>query len=105
CPSLVLFGVADSHPQQRVGLLEGIEDGALGHLAIHVELDLAIDAGERAEMRGQGDANAHGRVCTSTATTEGRSRTMGAQLSPELAETYTCPPVVPKYTPHGSSES
>jgi len=26
----------------------------------------------------------------------GRSLTMGAQVSPESAEAYTCPPVVPK---------
>jgi hypothetical protein len=30
---------------------------------------------------------------------------MGIQLSPESAEAYTCPPVVPKYIPHESSES
>jgi len=30
---------------------------------------------------------------------------MGAQLSPASADAYTCPPVVPKYTPHGSSAS
>src|SRR5206468_3348594 len=47
----------------------------------------------------------HGSVCTSTDTTDGRSRTIGAQLSPALADTYTCPPEVPKYTPHGSSVS
>jgi len=30
---------------------------------------------------------------------------MGAQLSPASADAYTWPPVVPKYTPHGSSVS
>lgn len=35
-------------------------------------------------------------VCTSTDNTAGRSRTIGCQLSPESAEQYTCPPVVPK---------
>src|SRR6266852_7164541 len=44
-------------------------------------------------------------VCTSTDSTAGRSRTIGAQLSPASADAYTCPPVVPKYTPHLSSES
>src|SRR5438105_12186773 len=47
----------------------------------------------------------HGSVWTSTESTGGRSRTIGAQLSPASAEAYTCPPVVPKYTPHLSSES
>ncbi len=45
---------------------------------------------------GSGRLLRHGRVCTSTESTAGRSRTMGAQLSPALAEAYTCPPVVPK---------
>ena len=30
---------------------------------------------------------------------------IGWVLSPALAEAYTCPPVVPKYTPQASSES
>ena len=30
---------------------------------------------------------------------------MAVQWSPASAEAYTCPPVVPKYTPHGSSAS
>ena len=47
----------------------------------------------------------HASVCTSTESTAGRSRTMGAQLSPASAEAYTCPPVVPKYTPQESSWS
>jgi hypothetical protein len=44
-------------------------------------------------------------VWTSTDSTAGRSRTIGAQLSPPSDDPYTCPPVVPKYSPHGSSES
>src|SRR5208282_1003088 len=39
-------------------------------------------------------------VCTSTESTAGRSRTIGAHESPASAEPYTCPPLVPKYTPH-----
>ena len=35
----------------------------------------------------------------------GHLRTMGVKRFPASAETYTCPPVVPKYTPHGSSAS
>ena len=38
----------------------------------------------------------HGRVCASTDSTAGRSRTIGAQLSPASADAYTWPPVVPK---------
>jgi hypothetical protein len=35
-------------------------------------------------------------VCTSTDNTAGKSLAIGAQLSPESGEQYTCPPVVPK---------
>src|SRR6184192_832297 len=38
----------------------------------------------------------HFSVCTSTDNTAGRSRTIGAQLSPASVDAYTCPPVVPK---------
>ena len=44
-------------------------------------------------------------VCTSTLSTAGRSRTIGFQLSPASADAYTCPPVVPKYTPQLSRVS
>src|SRR5216683_4598674 len=44
-------------------------------------------------------------VCASTEYTAGRSRTMAVQLLPASAEAYTCPPVVPKYMPQGSSVS
>src|SRR5258707_459718 len=54
---------------------------------------------------GLGVGWAHASVCTSTESPPGRSRTIGAQLSPASAEAYTCPPLVPKYMPHLSSES
>jgi len=38
----------------------------------------------------------HPSVCTSTDSTAGRSRTIGAHESPASFEQYTCPPVVPK---------
>ena len=38
----------------------------------------------------------HGKACTSTERTAGRSRTMGFQESPASEEAYTWPPVVPK---------
>ena len=44
-------------------------------------------------------------VCTSTDRTGGRSWTMAFQVSPPSGDAYTCPPVVPKYTPQASSES
>src|SRR5262245_18648166 len=103
-PALLRHLVADRAAQHRVRRLEGVEDGARGDRRGHVELHLAADLGEGPQVRGQDDAD-HGSVCASTATTDGRSRTMGAQLSPPSAEPYTWPPVVPKYTPQGSSAS
>ena len=73
-------------------------------MALDLELHLAVDVRQRAQMRREHDSD-HGSVWTSTDRTAGRSRTMGAQLSPASADAYTCPPVVPKYTPHESSES
>ena len=91
-------------PQRGIAGLERVEDRALRRRTLDLERHLAVDARQRPEMRGQHDPD-HGSVWTSTDTTAGRSRTMGAQLSPASADAYTCPPVVPKYTPHESSES
>jgi hypothetical protein len=78
--------VTDRPPQHRVARLERVEDRALGDPPLDLELDLALDAGERPQVRGQHHPD-HGRVWTSTDTTDGRSRTMGAQRSPASAET------------------
>src|SRR5207245_8241913 len=72
--------------------------------AAAVEPHLVTHLRQSAQMGRQDDAD-HRRVWTSTDSTAGRSRTMGVQLSPASADRYTCPPVVPKYTPHASSES
>src|SRR6266851_3375517 len=69
-----------------------------------VEQYVLLDVRQIPQMRRECDPD-HFRVWTSTDSTAGRSRTMGVQLSPLSADTYTCPPVVPKYTPHLSSES
>src|SRR5437899_1965604 len=96
--------VADRPAEHRIAGLERVEDRALRDLTLDVELHLAVDVCEGPQMGREHDSD-HGSVWTSTDTTDGRSRTMGAQLSPASADAYTCPPVVPKYTPHGSSES
>src|SRR6267378_1510951 len=103
-PALLRDVVADRPAQHRVAGLERVEDRALRGHTLDVELHLAVDVLERPQMRREHDPD-HGSVWASTDTTDGRSRTMGAQRSPALAEAYTWPPVVPKYTPHGSSES
>src|SRR5438876_3864835 len=96
--------VADGPAQHRIAGLERVEDRALRDRTFDVDLHLALDARQLPQMWREYDAD-HGSVWTSTDSTTGRSRTMGAQLSPASADAYTCPPVVPKYTPHESSES
>src|SRR6266851_1438984 len=96
--------IADGAAQHGILGLKGVEHRALRDRTLDAELHLAANVSQRPQMSGEYDAN-HGNVWTSTESTAGRSRTMGVQLSPALAEAYTWPPVVPKYTPHLSSES
>ena len=96
--------IANRSAQHRIPRLERVENCARRRGAIDAQLHLAAHAGEGAQMLRQDDPD-HVSVCTSTDSTAGRSRTIGFQLSPASTEAYTCPPVVPKYTPHASSES
>ena len=80
-------------PQRGVTQLDRVEHGPLGGDRLHLYLPIALR--ELAQMAWQHDAN-HDSVCASTESTAGKSRTMGAQLSPESGEAYTWPPVVPK---------
>src|SRR5271168_3141979 len=103
-PPLLGDVVADGAAQHGITGFECVEDRALGGWALDLELDLRVDVCQRPQVRWQFDSD-HGSVCTSTESTAGRSRTMGAQVSPASADAYTCPPEVPKYTPHLSSVS
>jgi len=96
--------IADRTAEHRVAGFERVDDGTLRSRTLYVEFHLAADARESSKVRREFNAD-HGSVWTSTESTAGKSRTMGAQVSPASAEAYTCPPVVPKYTPHLSSES
>src|SRR5262245_49038584 len=87
--------VTNRPAQHRVAGLERVEDGALRDGALDFDLDLAVDARELPEVCREHDPD-HRRVCTSTESTAGRSRTIGAQVSPASADAYTWPPVVPK---------
>src|SRR5437868_15518026 len=96
--------IAHRPAQHRIAGFERVEHRALRGLTLHLELYLAIDVRQRPQMCLEHNSD-HESVWTSIESTAGRSRTMGAQLSPASADAYTCPPLVPKYTPHGSSES
>ncbi len=87
--------VADRPPQHRIPGFQGVEDGALRGRTFDRQLHLLADARQDPQMGRERDAD-HGSVWTSTESTAGRSRTMGAQVSPLSADAYTCPPVVPK---------
>jgi hypothetical protein len=65
--------------------LKLIHDRPLRDRVGDIQVHLAVDAGQGAQVRGQ-DHPDHGSVWTSTDRTAGRSRAIGAQLSPESAE-------------------
>jgi hypothetical protein len=97
CPVLLAGKEADERPpppgvpvpdgptEHRVALLESIQHRVTRRTADHVERHLPGDTGQGPEVVGEHDAD-HGSVWTSTERTAGRSRTIGAQLSPESAE-------------------
>ena len=87
--------IANRASQHRIPRLQRVEDRALRDGALDLQLYVAANMRKRSQVRREYDSN-HGSVWTSTESTAGRSRTMGAQLSPASAEAYTCPPVVPK---------
>src|SRR5262245_6219008 len=97
-PALLRDVVAQRPPRHRIAGLERVEHRALGGRSLHPELHLAVDPREGPQVSREHHPD-HRSVWTSTETTAGRSRTMAVQLSPAFAEAYTCPPVVPKYTP------
>src|ERR1700676_694126 len=103
-PALLRIVIANGAAQHGIRSLERVQHRALRDQALHVDAHFHADVRQRPQMRRQYNTN-HGSVCTSTENTAGRFRTMGAQLSPASFEAYTCPPVVPKYMPHLSSES
>src|ERR1035441_2190586 len=103
-PALSGDVLADCPLQHRISQLQRVQHRSLRDRALDLEVHLTVDVRQRSEMPRQPHPN-HSSVWTSTERTAGRSRTIGAQLSPASDETYTCPPVVPKYTPHLSSES
>src|SRR6266536_2610609 len=87
--------VADRAPQHRIAGLKLVENQPQCRLASNVELHFTADARQPSQVRREHHPD-HDSVWTSTDSTAGRARTMGAQLSPASADAYTWPPVVPK---------
>lgn len=78
-------GVADCALKNRKAGLERVDQRSLRRQAVDLELDFQTDTGEGPQVRRKDNPD-HGKVWTSTDRTAGKSLTMGAQLSPELAE-------------------
>src|SRR5580704_6517458 len=77
--------VAKGSPQHRIGRFERIEDRPLCHWSLNLDLYFARDLRQTSQMRREHHLDYHPdhlSVCTSTESTAGRSRTIGAQLSP-----------------------
>ncbi len=80
--------IANRSSQRGILRLESVDYGTLRDIAFDIEHDLALNPSERPQMVRKHDAN-HGKVWTSTASTEGRSRTIEVHESPESADAYT----------------
>ena len=87
--------IANGSAQHRVLRLQCIQHRALRNGRRLTSSSLASTCANVRRCAGSTTLN-HGSVCTSTDSTAGRSRTIGAQVSPASADAYTCPPVVPK---------
>jgi len=97
-PSQVCDVVADGSPEHRVLGFELVKDRALGHGTLDLEYEFAADTRQTSKMEWEYDSDhgplpwnrnaprlsaaIHASVWTSTESTAGRSRTIGAQLSP-----------------------
>lgn len=85
-PPLSRNGVSKSPLERRKALLECVENRLLRRFARNIELHLSTGSSQNAEVIGKSHTN-HGRVCTSTDSTGGRSWTAACQLSPESEDT------------------
>src|SRR4030066_823030 len=102
-PSYLGDVIANRAAQHGIARLQHVQDRPLRGRTIDLPRPLRLDLRQVSPMVRQHDSY-QSSAWTSPDSTAGRFRAMGAQLSPPPGEAYTCPPVVPKYTPHGSSE-
>jgi hypothetical protein len=78
--------ISNSPAKYWMRCLQRIQYGALRHLSLDINLDFALDVRKCPKPLRQYDPD-HGNVCTSTDMTDGRSRTIGVQVSPLSGET------------------
>ena len=77
--------VANRAAQDRVRRFQGVQDRLQCRRTLDLDLYLAANVRQRSQVLRQYHSD-HGSVCTSTERTAGRSRTMGAQVSPPSAD-------------------
>lgn len=79
--TLATVAVTHCAEQHRVSRLKAVQEQALCHRAGHLNAYLSADVSKVLQMRRQDNPD-HVNTWTSTESTAGRSRTIGAQLSP-----------------------
>src|ERR1700735_976318 len=84
-PPLLCDLIANRPAQHRIASLKRVKHRTKRDWTSDVERQFVGDVGQRAKMLREYDPD-HGSVCTSTDSTAGKSRTMGAQLSPASAD-------------------
>jgi hypothetical protein len=77
--------IPDRPAQHRITSLKRVKHRALRDRTFDFKRDFAAGVGQRSQMLREYHPN-HGSVCTSTLSTPGKSRTIGAQLSPASAD-------------------
>jgi hypothetical protein len=83
--ALLRHVIPNSSAEHGILGLERINDRTLRNLPFDLKLYLSFDSTQCSKMRRQYNTD-HGNVCTSTERTAGRSRAIGAQLSPASAD-------------------
>jgi len=77
--------ITNRPPKHGIAGLDRVKHRAQSDRRSDFQLHLGANLRQRSQMLRKYDAD-HGSVCTSTLNTAGKSRTIGAQLSPASAE-------------------
>jgi len=84
-PPLLRNLIANGAAQHRIAGLKRVKHRPLRDRTVDLKLNFAVSVRQRSQMLREYDPD-HGSVCTSTDKTPGKSRTIGAQLSPASAD-------------------
>ncbi len=84
-PALLRDLIPNRPAQHGIAGFERVKHRALRNDTVNFKLHFAANMRKRSQMLREYDPD-HGSVCTSTDSTAGKSRTIGAQLSPASAD-------------------